>query len=235
MDIKGLFWKPDKKSPTNEDKPTQVQAPPQSEHSAPGIPQVSTEDFNMFYQQLYEALDAANMPGQDYMDLRQALKNMSNLSMTEETKFQAIFATMATAGADSESFIQSFDYYKNILSSEKQKFDEAIESAITDLVHTKQATLEQLTDTNTKNAAEIKRLTEEISANNTQITALQIEISNASSKLEQKKQNFESAYQKVGKEIDEDCVKSQKYIKILPTAPTQPTKISTRKSVRKEK
>ncbi len=155
--------------------------------------------------------------------------------MTEETKFQAIFATMATAGADSESFIQSFDYYKNILSNEKQKFDEAIESAISDSVHTKQSTLEQLTDTNTKNTAEIKRLTDEISANNTQIASLQIEISKASSKLDQKKQDFESAYQKVEKEIDDDCIKSQKYINILPKAPMPSTKISTRKSVRKEK
>jgi hypothetical protein len=235
MDIKGLFWKSDKKSPTNEDKPTQIQAPPQSVHIAPSLTQVSPEDFTMFCQQLYDALDAANMPGQDYMDLRQALKNMSNLSMTEETKFQAIFATMATAGADSESFMQSFDYYKNILSSEKEKFDEAIESAISDSVHTKQATVEQLTDANTKNAVEIKRLTEEISANNTQITSFQIEISNASSKLDQKKQNFEAAYQKVEKEIDDDCIKSQKYITMLPAAPMQPTKISTRKSVRKEK
>ena len=142
---------------------------------------------------------------------------------------------MATAGADSESFIQSFDYYKNILSNEKQKFDEAVESAISESVHTKQATLDRLTDANTKNAEEIKRLTEEISANNTQITSLQIEISNASSKLDQKKQNFEAAYQKVGKEIDDDCIKSQKYINMLPTAPMPPAKISTRKSVRKEK
>lgn len=225
--------KPGKVTPAQTPQPAPV---PYIEPSR-NIPQVSNEDFGIFCQQLYDALEAANMPGQDYMDLRQALKNMSNLSMAEETKFQAAFATMATSGADSESFMQSFDYYKNILLSEKQKFDEAIESAMSDSVHTKQATLKQLTETNEKNAAEIKRLTEEISANNTQCTSLQVEISSANSKLDQKKQNFEAAYQKIIKEIDEDSIKSQKYISMLPTTPvtTIPTTKSSARTKKKEK
>ena len=238
MGVKELFWKSDKPEEKKPAQTAQTAQPAPVPYVPPvSAPQIVTEDFTVFCQQLTDALEAANMPGQDYMDLKQALKNMANLSMTEETKFQAIFATMSTGGADAQSFLQSFDYYKDVLSGEKQKFDDAIEAAMSDSVHAKQSELEKLTDVNAKNAAEIKRLSDEINSNNTQITTLQVDISSANSKLEQKKQNFEAAYQKVTKEIDDDSTKSQKYVGMLPTAPVAPTKPSTRKttSSRKEK
>jgi len=231
----GIFWKPKEGEKKGATVAVSTQPPP-----VPYVPPVivasSSEDYTMFYSQLQDALEAANMPNvQDYMDLKKALQNMASLPMDEDTKFKAAFATMQTADVNAETFLESFDYYKHIVDGEKTKFDEAIQAALSDAVLDKQKNIEKMTKQNEDNAAEIKRLSDQISSNNQQITTLQVEVSTDNAKLEQKKSNFEAAYNKVQSEIDADLVKVQKHIGTLPPAPvarvpkSQPKKTTSKK------
>jgi chromosome segregation ATPase len=91
----------------------------------------------------------------------------------------------------------------------------------------KQQTVESLTKKNTKNAAEIKRLTEETTSNQQQIAAYQAEISAVTSKIDEKKANFEAAYNAVKSEMQADLEKVKLYLGNM--APAPKTKKSTKK------
>jgi chromosome segregation ATPase len=222
MGFKSLFIVSDKKNGSDEKQVTQAPATP-SVAPAP-VPYIPTaaqtnEDFSMFAEQLRSALDDANMPNvQDYMDLKQAVKNMDGIAMDESTKYKAVFATLQASGCDLKALVESFDYYGNIVDGEKQKFDEAIQSAVSDAVLDKQRKVESLTKENEEKAADIKRLTEEINANQQQITTLSVEVSTANSKIEQKKANFTAAYQQLKNEMEADRKKVELYVGAIPVA-----------------
>lgn len=187
-----------------------------------------TNDFTMFYEQLSNALDEANLPTQqDYMDLKQALTNMASLPIDEASKYKAAFATLQSVGCDITALLESFNYYNNVIDSEKHKFDEATQGAVSNAVLEKQKTVEQLTQQNQTNAEQIRQLTEQTNANAQQIAGLQAEISTSTSKIEQKKANFKAAYDKMKTEMESDKQKIQMFIGTAQTAPK--TKKSTKK------
>jgi predicted nuclease with TOPRIM domain len=231
----GIFWKP--KDEANKGATVQSTQPAPVPYIPPVPVSVSSEDFTVFHTQLTDALEAANMQNvQDYMDLKKALQNMASLPMDENTKFLAAFATMQTAGVDAQTFLESFDYYNNVVDGEKNKFDEAIQAALSEAVLDKQKTIERLSKQNETNTAEISRLTSEIASNNQQITTLQVEVSTDNAKLDQKKANFAAAYNKVKAEIQSDLVKAQQHIGTLPPSPvTRASKSQPKKTSKKEK
>jgi chromosome segregation ATPase len=229
MGFKDLFIVTEKKDVGD----TTSAAPTSAPQPVPYIPPVvrttvSNEDFSLFREQLEESLEAANLPTkQDYMDLRKALVNMNGLQMDEATKYKAAFATLQSVGCDVSEIVDSFNYYGNVVDGEKQKFDEATQSALSDDVLEKQQTVESMTKENVKSATEIKRLTEKTTANQQQITALQTEISAVTSKIDQKKATFEAAYDKVKSEMQADLEKVKLYLGNI--APAPKTKKSTKK------
>lgn len=238
MGLKSLFIKEDPKTApatadADKNRPAPVPyVPPQT------LVPATSEDFMTFYTQLEESLEEANLPNvQDYMDLKKALANMANLPMNEDTKIQAAFAAMATAGGNAQAFQESFDYYKNIIETEKTKFEEAFASMQSDAVLEKQKTIETLTKKNEDNATKVQQLTEETNANAQKIAQLQVEVSTDNARLEQKKANFNAAYQKVMSEIDADMAKIQKHIGALPAAPVMVStpKSTSKKTSKKEK
>jgi hypothetical protein len=182
MGLKDLFYKS-----SNNEEPEQSTMPVPVPISTPvystkyttptPTPSVTNEDFSVFYGQLMEVLEEANLPNvQDYIDLKKSLINMQNLPMDEATKFKAVFATLSGAGCDLGELLQSFDYYGNVVDAEKQKFEEAIQSSLSDAVLEKQKTVEQLSKQNEQAASEIQRLTQTMAESQNQIASLQVEI-----------------------------------------------------------
>lgn len=227
MALKNLIFK---QKPEAAPQPTIVQqqsAPIQTQY----ISNSSSEDFNNFLAQLEEALDAANMPNtQDYMDLRTALKNMSEISIDEPSKYKAAFATLQAAGCDLKELLNSFDYYENVLTTEEHKFNEAVEASASDSVGKDQKELNRLMKENSDKSAQIQQLTNEINENTQKINTLQVSVSNGSAKVNQKKGDFEAALKKVQDELESDKKKVETYIG---TMPIQQTVTKSKKSSKK--
>ena len=115
MGLKDLFYKSSKNEESEQSTmpvPVPISTPVYSTKYTAPTPSVTNEDFSVFYGQLMEALEEANLPNvQDYIDLKKSLINMQNLPMDEATKFKAVFATLSGAGCDLGELLQSFDYY----------------------------------------------------------------------------------------------------------------------------
>lgn len=217
MGLKSLFIKTpveEEKRKVNDVQEVHPQLTPVPYELRPQTQPVATnEDFSVFMGQLQEVLEESNLPNvQDYMDLKKALENMQGMNMDEATKYKAVFATLQAAGCDLNALIESFNFYKNILEGEKQKFDEALSSTTSEAVLEKQKRIEELVRQNEEKSETIRKLNAEINSNQEQVSSMQVEVSSANAKIEQKKYNFAAAYQQVFNEIESDERKVKMYI-----------------------
>jgi uncharacterized coiled-coil protein SlyX len=218
MGLKDLFLKPtpDKNQDTSASGPTESSGSPMSAQRdipLPGPTKVLDLDPGPFLEQLKEAMEKSDLPGQQtYLAFSKALSNMDKLPMDEATKFQAAFATLQATGCDVNQLLDSFHYFDGILDSEKDKFEEALHATIGDSVIKKENEIKQLTDENAGHSAQIQQLTETITANQRNIAALQTGLADVNGKLKQKENSFMSAYRSMKDQLQTDARKINTYL-----------------------
>lgn len=218
MGLRDLFIKPaQEKPPEPPDDTTPVSTAPVNPFSRERLPRtapVAAElDTAPFTGQLNDALDKADLPGQQtYLAFSKALKNMEKLPMDEATKFQAAFATLQATGSDVNQLIGSFSYFGGILDAEKDKFEEALHATIGDSVVEKENEIKKLTEENNDHSGEIKKLTEAITANQGNIGRLQAELAEVNAKLKQKENSFMEAFRLMKQQLQADEQKINMYL-----------------------
>jgi uncharacterized coiled-coil protein SlyX len=218
MGLKDLFIKPaPEKQPEKHDDvapiPSDSPSPLSRDRFTRPAPAAAGLDTAPFTAQLNEAMDKADLPGQQtYLAFSKALKNMDNLPMDEGTKFQAAFATLQATGSDVNQLVESFSYFGGILDAEKDKFEEALHATIGDSVVEKEHEIKKLTDEDEDHASEIQKLTGLIAANQKNIARLQDELAEVNAKLKQKENSFMEAYRVMKEQIQADSQKVQKYL-----------------------
>jgi len=217
MKFKDLWIKPSSDDTSAESDAT----PPKSEGQTltpPGNAPFSSApagdtDSAVFVQQLETALEKANLPSQqDYLDFAKSLKNMEKLPMDEATRYKAAYATLQSVGCDLKQLIESFDYYDGILDGEKDKFDEAVRSTVSDTVIQKERDIKKLKDENDDHAAEIQKLTAAINLNQESITKAEAELADVNAKLNRRKAGFQAAYSLLKQRLQGDKGKIQSYL-----------------------
>lgn len=218
MGLKDLFIKPSEEKPSEKpDETTPVGPSPLSalpgERISRTSPVAQDVDAGPFLEQLKEAMDSADLPGQQtYLAFSKALKNMEKLPMDEATKFQAAFATLQATGSNVNQLTESFSYFGGILDAEKDKFEEALHATIGNSVVEKEDEIKKLTEENEEHSAEIKRLTESVAANQNAIVRLQGELSEVNNKLKQKENSFMEAYRMMKQQLQSDAQKINTYL-----------------------
>jgi chromosome segregation ATPase len=230
MGLKDLFFKSVPEVPADK---TQAQSEAGSvspgiaprDFPFPGAQQNLELDPGPFLQQLKEAMEKADLPGQQtYLAFSKALSNMEKLPMDEATKFQAAFATLQATGCDAQQLLESFKYFEGILDAEKDKFEEALHATIGDSVIKKENEIKQLTDENADYTAQIQKLTETIAAQQNNIVQLQSELAEVNGKLKQKENSFMSAYRSVKDQLQQDARKINTYLSSAIAAQPSATK-----------
>ncbi|MGA9120302.1 MAG: hypothetical protein WB699_13145 [Bacteroidota bacterium] len=217
MKFKDLWIKApadDKASEESTNAPQSSNPSPSSQSAYGATPGSTREgDSAIFVQQLDAALEKANLPSQqDYLDFAKALKNMESLPMDEATRYKAAYATLQSVGCDLRQLIDSFDYYEGILDGEKDKFDEALRSTVTESVMQKEKQIKQLTGENDDHSAEIQKLTAAINLNQQSITKLQGELADINARLDQRKSGFMAAYNSLKQRLQGDEGKIKTYL-----------------------
>jgi chromosome segregation ATPase len=229
MGLKSLFFKPVEEKPAEKQDeaapPSAGPLPPLSRDRSPRPAPVARElDIGPFTEQLKEAMEKADLPGQQtYLAFSKALKNMEKLPMDEATKFQAAFATLQATGSDVNQLTESFSYFGGILDSEKDKFEEALHATIGDSVVEKENEIKKLTEENEEHSAEIKKLTDAITVNQNDIARLQDELAEVNAKLKQKENSFMEAYRMMKEQIQADAQKVNMYLGAVIAAQAPPT------------
>jgi chromosome segregation ATPase len=181
-------------------------APVQSTPAAGGLPD------NKFLEALASALERSNQEGFDYLEFRQALKNLSGMNLDEQTAFRSAFGTASTMGITPARLLESTQYYLQVLSGEKQKFDEAHEQQRARLIGNREAEAQSLEKMIQEKNEQIARLSREIEEHQAKKAEIAAEITESTQKIETTRASFESGYAAVTEQISQDAVKIRQYL-----------------------
>ncbi|HNR06929.1 MAG TPA: hypothetical protein PKM27_06395 [Saprospiraceae bacterium] len=168
---------------------------------------------NRFLHVLAEAIEKSNQQGFDYLEFRQALVNLSKLSMDEPIRYKSAYAAAQAMGVSPSQLISSAKGYLAILEGESKKFAIAEQNQRTRVVEERKNELEQISaeirskqDAITKLQAEVEKLTKKLEEKKNEARVM-------SGKLEQTKVEFETAYKSLFGQISEDIQKMDQYLK----------------------
>ena len=158
---------------------------------------------------LAAAVEAANLPGIDYLEFKQALNASNGLAVAEDVKFKMVFATLQAGGLKKDTLTNAIAHYLKALDTEVAKFNQATEQAYISRVTSKE---KQIADLNTKNqqlADQIKSITEQIKVNQEQTGTLTSEMEQDKIKLSNAKANFDKTMTVFVENLNADNVKIQ--------------------------
>ncbi len=193
----------------SETKQTQIPEKKQSISST----KVSKGTFNQkIFESLTQAIQKADLPGEDYLEFMNALQAMKNIDLDEKIKMQTVLATLSTKGLTIQKIIESADYYLKVLQNEKDKFKIVINKQTETKIGGKNKKIKDLEAENQKKADMIKQLTEEINKNRTEIQKIKKDIETADVKIKTAENDFNVTYDSVASQIKEKVKQLQTLI-----------------------
>jgi hypothetical protein len=166
-----------------------------------------------FVEILANALEKNNSEGFDYFEYRQSLRNLANMPMDEQTRFQSAYAMAQTLGVTTPKLIESAKFYLQVLSNEQSKFNEAHAQQKAKLVGNKGDEAKGHEASILQKAEQIKALTQQIEEHRLQADKIKKEIEESTIKIENTKADFEATFQSVSGQIQGDIAKMQQYLK----------------------
>lgn len=161
---------------------------------------------------LTSALDAANLPGFDYLEFKQSLAALSQMNIDEMTAIKSAYATAATMGLTKSKLIETAQHYKSVLAGEMNKFQQALENRIQKKVEGKRSEVEKLKKQIIEYKAKIIQLEEQVAKHQNTIDTADSSISKETGKIESIRGNFERAHQSILNQIDKDILNINQYL-----------------------
>ena len=191
--------------------PEKSSAPANEQFAAPAPVSGSVSD--KFLEILLGALDKNNQEGFDYLEFRQALKNLAKMPMDEATRFHSAYAMAQTMGITPAKLVESGKFYLNVLGAEQARFNEAHAQQRAKLIGNREEEVKNLEAAIEQKAEQIKQLTQQIEEHRQRSELVRREISESTIKIENTKADFEATYTTVTGQIEADLAKIQEYLK----------------------
>ena len=162
---------------------------------------------------LQEAIETSNLPGFDYIEFRDSLVRMASVPMTEEQKFQAVFATAQSVNCTKQILLDAVDHYLKVIADKAAEFQSYVQGVEATEITAKQEAVSKLTKEIEAKADEINQLTLTIQEKRKQQDALNLEIVQAQQDIQNKKSSFEATRVLVANNLTSDRTKIDTYLK----------------------
>lgn len=166
-----------------------------------------------FTDTLLKAIEANNLDGFDYLEFKQALKNMSKIEPDEGKAFQAAFITAQTLGVTPSKLKDSARYYLDILKKEENKFNQALQQQQSTNVTKREQKLKKLDEDIKAKSQKMKALEAEIKAHKGELEKLRKEVDSYANKIMVTKSNFDASYLSLKQQLETDIGKMDKFLK----------------------
>jgi len=193
--------------PTKSNVPNQ--SVPQTQPSSPAKTYKGNESFDEI---LYQAMEKANQSGFDYLEFKQSLKSLQNMGMTDEVKYKSAFAMAQTMGVQKQPLLDSAAHYIQVLGNEESAFSKALQKQINEQIDLKKTQIQAEQNNSDQKLKTIAELTKEIELHKVEIEKLTKQMAEVSSKIENTKGQFNSAYQQLVGQIQADIEKMKLYL-----------------------
>ena len=182
--------------------------------SIPSIPKakpISGSANPKFLDILLGAVEKNNMDGFDYLEFKQSLQNLGDISMDERTKYSSAMAMAKTMGASVQNINDSANHYLNILKEEEDKFKKALAGQQQKINTDRTTGLDGITKEITIKKDEIERLKKEISGLEQKKETMVKNIDASAAKIQETNDHFSHAYSLIVQQIIDDIKKLNQY------------------------
>lgn len=166
-----------------------------------------------FLEVLMGALEKNNQEGFDYLEFRQALKNLAKMPMDEATRFHSAYAMAQTMNVTPLKLTESAKFYLNVLTEEQARFNEAHAQQRARLIGNREEEIKNIEAAIQQKSEQIRALTQEIEENRKKSEQIRKEIRDATVKVETTKSDFEATFTSVAGQIEGDLAKIQEHLK----------------------
>lgn len=197
-----------------------VQAPPVSTAGssagtptpAPASAPTGVAPEQKFLEILFQALQANNLDGFDYLEFRNALQSLEKVNPDEVTRYKSALAMAQSMGANTPGLIQSAQHYLTVLGQEQSKFEAALAKQTKAQVEDRVALSQNLQKDIGLRNQQIAQLQQEIDKTRQKLQQLEQELGEAQSRMETTRNGFIASYQTVVRQIQQDIEKMHQYL-----------------------
>lgn len=200
---------PQKEKDESEDTSTPVPPPEPMMPESSGGGQVSTK----FTKVLLKAVERANQEGFDYLEYKNSVRSLSNMSMDEETRFKSAYAMGQTMGADADKLVKSARHYLTVLKDEKKKFDQAAQLQVEKKVASKKRDLQNWEQQIASKEKQIDKLQAEIKTLRSRIGTINEALEKEEIKVQNTQADFVASFNNLYNQISADIEKMTNYLK----------------------
>jgi len=153
---------------------------------------------------LLKALKSHSSDGFDYLKFRKSIQTLREMDMDDGTAIKSAFATASTMGLNKDKLSKSIGYYKKVLEKEKKAFDQATTRQISDKVSGKKKEKDSLNSKNLELEKKILDMQTQMQLIQQKLSTIDQELDNAKQKITNTTQRYESAFNELYTQIEED-------------------------------
>ena len=161
---------------------------------------------------LVNAIEQNNLPGFDYFEYKRAVTTLLGMGIEEANAHKSAFATAAVIGLTKDKLVETAGYYRNLLTKEKDKFDQALQNQTKGKITDRKEEIKRLNDQIERHKTEIVRLQEEIANYRVQIEQSESAVKGEQEKIDKAHSNFERTHASLLTLIDKDIEQIHKYL-----------------------
>jgi hypothetical protein len=205
---------PNKTKPTAAGKAsTAPKGTPSAPANAPTKTSVAGSVNDRSVKVLMEAMEAANLPGFDYLEYKKSLQNLKKMDFTDSIRFQTAYASAQSMGVTPAQLQESAQHYLDVLEKEHKKFSNALGGQRAAQVNNKEAQLKQIDADVKRQEAKIKELQALIEKSRTEQTKLRGSIKSSVDKLAKTQADFETTLNVITGGIRQDMTNMKEFLK----------------------
>lgn len=215
--IKSVFIEDDGAAETAKPAGQQAEtaAPSAQASTQTATPQPATSGAvsDKFLDVLMNALEKNNQAGFDYLEFRQALKNLAKMPMDEATRFHSAYAMSQTMGVTPAKLTESAQFYLDVLTKEQAHFNEAHAQQRARLIGNREEEIKNLEAAIQQKSEQIAQLTRQIEEHRQKSEQIRQEIADNTLKIESTKSDFDATLAAVAGQIEGDMAKIKEHLK----------------------
>lgn len=164
------------------------------------------EKFEKYFEQLFEK---SNMPGPDYFEFWKMMETLEAHIPDERARITATFSALSVQGLKKETLISTANQYIQIIQTDKQQFEKALNEKVTVEVKQRQQKLAESEALIASHSQTIQRLTNEIAEAQALIGKLKTEVIEEENKVRRNSNGYNIACDAMMKKISTDITKIQ--------------------------
>jgi hypothetical protein len=145
-----------------------------------------------YQEQILKAIKSADLPGPDFFEFSEAVKKLksSNSSMSLDDIIKNTYIVLSANGLSKNKILETGEHYINVLKTEKNKFEEAVQQGAKNKIEIPQSEIDELCKLNLELENQLNQIQEKINNNELLIKRKKEDIENTKQKLSLNKTKF---------------------------------------------